>query len=96
MGEISCSSTNLLTTISKDGNTSVIYFKYLSDISISLYTYNTLLFFPMTSIGSLPELTEKLKKTLQFRQQRLVVGPAPLYTARMIGNRVVFSIRTII
>jgi hypothetical protein len=55
-------------------------------------TYYTLLLFPMISIGSLPELTEKLKKTLQFRQQRLlVVGPAPLYTARMIGNRVVFQ-----
>jgi len=91
MGEISCSSTNLLTTISKDDNTSVIYFKYLSDISISLYTYNTLLLFPMISIGSLPELIEKLKKILQFRQQRLVVGLAPLNTARMIGNRVVFQ-----
>jgi len=49
-------------------------------------TYYTLLLFPMVSIGLLPKLKEKLKKILQFRRQRLVVGPAPLNTARMIGN----------
>jgi hypothetical protein len=46
-----------------------------------LCSYYTLLLFPMVSIGLLPKLTEKLKKILQFRRQRLVVGPA-----RMIGN----------
>jgi hypothetical protein len=40
MAKISCTSTDSLATISKDDNTSVIYFKSLSNFSISLLSYN--------------------------------------------------------
>ncbi len=54
-------------------------------------TYYTLLLFPIIAIGSSPELKEKLKKTLQFRRQRLIVSPAKLNAAPMIDNRIIIQ-----
>jgi hypothetical protein len=54
-------------------------------------TYYTLLLFPIIVIGSSPEQKEKLKKTLKFRRQRLIVSPAKLNVAPMIDNRIIIQ-----
>jgi len=71
----------------------------LGEIGVELIIYvafipiYTTLLFPIVALGSLPELREKFKKTLQFRRQRRVVRPANFPTAHihMADNRVVIQ-----
>ncbi|CAF3723568.1 unnamed protein product [Adineta steineri] len=51
-------------------------------------SYYTFLFFPIFTIGSLPELRAKLKKILQYHRQRNIIRPINFTTARTIPNRV--------
>ncbi|CAF2941198.1 unnamed protein product [Rotaria sp. Silwood2] len=49
---------------------------------IPFLPYYTLLLFPIIIIGSLPELSEKIKEILQYRRQRRTVAPVALMTTR--------------
>ena len=55
------------------------------------FTYYTLFLFPIVSLGSLPELREKVKKTLHLRRQRRAVGPQTLTMARFVDKRVIIQ-----